>query len=228
MHGIAETLHEVETGPSITLRLEEYFEPDCIVQRFVQLLQCNSSACEEVISISGNIEVEYVQGLDHKGNHFEDYRDRYVPIMMSPPPMPILLPDNVPSDIFKSISDAAALLWLSEESSANKIRTAIEHLLTYKGTIKTKIVRGKRKRLTLHERIEIFRQADYENGDILLATKWIGNAGSHTGALARSDLLDAFDMLELVFENLFGNTKQKLLKKVRQVNKDRGVRKPRT
>ncbi len=81
---------------------------------------------------------------------------------------------------------------------------------------------GKQTKLTLHARIEASQKIDKENGDILLAIKWLGNSGSHPGAITRGDVLDAFDMLELVLDNLYGTTKATIMKKVRAVNKKKG------
>ena len=57
---------------------------------------------------------------------------------------------------------------------------------------------------------------------MLLATKWLGNSGSHLGGLQIGDVLDAFDMIEFVLENRYGTTKAALMAKVAAVNAAKG------
>jgi hypothetical protein len=39
--------------------------------------------------------------------------------------------------------------------------------------------------------------------NLMLAVKWIGNAGSHTGSVKEKDIFDGFDLLEHVLYTLF-------------------------
>ena len=78
------------------------------------------------------------------------------------------------------------------------------------------------KPIFLHKRIEEFQLADRENGDVLLAAKWLGNSGSHAGAIERDDVLDAFEMIEFVLENRYGTAKAELMAKVKAVNESKG------
>ncbi|RYD83115.1 MAG: DUF4145 domain-containing protein, partial [Verrucomicrobiaceae bacterium] len=80
-------------------------------------------------------------------------------------------------------------------------------------------------RMTLHARIEKYgtlAKKNKTNGQVLLAIKWLGNSGSHSGGLTREDVLMAFDMLELVLTNLYSNTKQEIMRQVKAVNKAKG------
>jgi len=49
------------------------------------------------------------------------------------------------------------------------------------------------------------------------AAKWIGNEGAHQ-AVDRDDVLDAFEMLETVIEDIYVRTRHELLDKVRRTN----------
>lgn len=44
---------------------------------------------------------------------------------------------------------------------------------------------------------------DPENAEMPLTVKWLGNSGSHAGELTRDDVLDAFDLIDLVLVNLY-------------------------
>ena len=57
-----------------------------------------------------------------------------------------------------------------------------------RGIVKTKASKkGKRQKLTLHERINYFGRKYPDLKTILIATKWIGNAGSHVGDISKED-----------------------------------------
>lgn len=111
------------------------------------------------------------------------------------------------------------MIWLSAEAAANAIRQAVEHLMDEAGIAATD---GAGKRIMLHHRILEFQKADAENGDVLLATKWLGNTGSHVGGIIRDHVLDAFEMIELVLNNRYGTATAILMAKVAAVNAAKG------
>jgi len=61
--------------------------------------------------------------------------------------------------------------------------------------------------------------------DFLLAIKWIGNTGSHTGKLERIDVLEAYELLELSLNKLYDDTEIKLSKISKEIIKRKGTRK---
>jgi hypothetical protein len=115
------------------------------------------------------------------------------------------------------------LVWPSAEAAGNQLRQAVEALMDDAGI---SALDSKGKRIPLHDRIVAFDKTDKENGQVLLAVKWLGNSGSHPGGLTREDVLDAFDMIEFVLENLYGTTKKELLAKVAAINAQKGPVKP--
>lgn len=76
--------------------------------------------------------------------------------------------------------------------------------------------------LSLHKRIKELETTDPVNAEILLAVKWLGNSGSHAGGLKRDDVLDAFDMVELVLVNLYDKTSADIMAKVKAINTHKG------
>jgi hypothetical protein len=50
----------------------------------------------------------------------------------------------------------------------------------------------------------------------LLAIKWIGNLGTHADRLTTDDVLDAFDILSYVLEQLYERQKQHVDRLVRR------------
>lgn len=79
-------------------------------------------------------------------------------------------------------------------------------------------------RLSLHQRIEIFRQRQPGLGKHLLALKRLGNIGSHPGDLRRDDLFDGFDIFSHVFDELVTERTQRVAQLADQIAKRKGPR----
>lgn len=204
-----------ETGLSKAAHDHEAWEPDWITNRFVGFLECSMPACRELATVAGT------SGIDHYQVSWDAYEtnDIFNVEAINPAPIPISYPVATPEPITEAIRKASGLIWSSPESSANKIRQAVESLMDDAG-IPDKTALGKPEKL--HNRILLFQVTDKENGDVLLATKWLGNTGSHAGAISRADVLDAFDMIEFVLENRYGTTKAELMAKVAAINAAKG------
>lgn len=223
----AETFIIKETGPSKSAHAHDDWDPDWITRRFAGLLRCDNGACGELVAIAGNGSVAEDYSYDEDGQAQADYSDRYHVQSIMPAPWPVAPIFGTPERVREALAEAAGLLWSSAEAAANQVRQAVEHLMDFKGVKKQ--VKGvdkqtgkpKTSRIMLHARILEFKKQDAANAEILLAVKWLGNSGSHNGGIKRADVLDAFDMMELVLNNMFGHGKA-LMKKVRQVNKNKG------
>lgn len=204
-----------ETGPSKAAHDHDAWDPDWIENRFVGLLECSMPACKELAAVSGSTSIDHMQ-ID-----YDEYITNQIFKVSSitPAPIPISYPENTPKPIIDAISRASTLVWLSSESAANQIRQAVECLMDDLGVNATA---ASGRPIMLHDRILQFQATDAENGDVLLATKWLGNSGSHVGGLSRHDVLDAFDMLEFVLENRYGTTKADLMAKVAAINAAKG------
>ena len=204
-----------ETGPSKTAHDHDAWEPDWIEKRVSGLLECSMPACKELATISGSVAVDYYQIGYNEYVDSSIFKIQFI----SPAPIPIAIPTGTPEPIADALRTASALIWPSAESAANQIRQAVECLMDA-AKISAKDDSGKR--IYLHNRILEFEKTDQENGQVLLATKWLGNSGSHAGGISRDDVLDAFDMIEFVLENRFGTTKAALMAKVAAVNAAKG------
>lgn len=204
-----------ETGPSKSARDHELWDTDWINKRFVGFLDCSMPACREIATVSGSSSIDYDQTGEDE--HVEDIILNVE--FISPSPIPISCPEQTPPLILSSVIKASSLIWMSPESSANLIRQAVECLMDEVGIPS---VKSNGNPIKLHDRILSFQASDPENGDVLLATKWLGNSGSHVGGLSRDDVMDAFDMIEFVLENRYGTTKADLMAKVAAVNAAKG------
>lgn len=216
---ITDKLVKIETGPSNAAHAHPEWEPEWIEKRFAGFLKCSLPTCAEIASISGTTNLQLHEIQDDEHGWVQDDRDLFKVRSIWPAPIPITYPERTPEPVEKAIATAASLIWVSAEAAGNHLRQAVELFLDDVGIIATD---KNGKRLTTHRRIEKFEKKDKENGEILLATKWLGNSGSHPGGLTRDDVLDAFDMLEYVLENQYGTTKKELLAKVAAINANKG------
>ena len=73
--------------------------------------------------------------------------------------------------------------------------------------------------LSLHARIDLFRQTNPDLADALMAVKWIGNAGSHSRPIMREDLLDGYELMEHVLDELFVQREKRIARLSRQINR---------
>ncbi len=76
----------------------------------------------------------------------------------------------------------------------------------------------------LSRRIELFQQSDQDNAERADALRWIGNFGSHPEALTKNDLFDAYDILEVLMEDLYVGHQRSVREMVAQIT---GAKAPR-
>ncbi|EMN0829941.1 hypothetical protein R8H71_002750 [Providencia rettgeri] len=98
-------------------------------------------------------DAEYKYNED--GEHELDYVIIIKPQFFTPPLKYITIPRECPQAVKDNLIEAFYLTPLSLSSTVNRIRIAIENLLNSFKIPKTKIIKGHRKRLNLHERIRI-------------------------------------------------------------------------
>lgn len=211
-----------ETGPSRSNHDENGWDPEWIENRFAGLLRCDFGNCGEIVAIAGTAHIVETYGYDEEDQQTQEYLDYYTPLSLTPAPLPIRPPFDTPELVEGSLREAAGLLWQSAEGAANQIRQAVEHLMDAQGMAQALPP----KFISLDKRIAEFHAKDAKNAELLLAVKWLGNSGSHAGGLTRNDVLDAFDLVELVLVNLYDSTTAKLIAKAQAINLQKGPVKP--
>ena len=127
------------------------------------------------------------------------------------------------------LNEAFRLTFISPSSASNKVRIAIEILLSTFKIPKTEIIKGKRRRISLHNRITKAKNKKPKLGkleDILIALKWIGNSGSHedSSELTLDDIFNAYELMEHVLSEIY-LPNDKLLKLAKFINKNKGLSK---
>jgi hypothetical protein len=151
----------------------------------------------------------------------------FFPDYFSDAPAIITISTRLPPSISQHIRRSFKLFWSDAPSCANAIRTSIEELLTAHRVVKTakkSKTSSARRHLSLHSRIELFKARKPQLADKLFAIKWIGNAGSHIDSVERDDLLDAYEILQYVIEELYVNPHTRIGALAREINRKKAPR----
>ncbi len=229
---VPDSLGHYETRISINTRAshaEGYWEPDIPFYRFRCTLQCDRPECTEPVIVTGHT-------TDEQEDNYEggiDWKHYLSPVCFHPPPPVIPIPGQCPPAIKREIQAAFALYWCDRGACANRLRAAIERLLTHLKVPRTSLDKDKheRHRLSLHGRIKRFEAKDRELATAMYAVKWLGNEGSHTGKLQQDDLLDAFELTHHLLSALFippdKNRVIELAKAIHRRKKPRSQHRPR-
>jgi hypothetical protein len=138
-------------------------------------------------------------------------------------PMRILhIPFQVPPAIDLSIRKSFRLVFCDPGAAANHIRQCAETILATAGIAH---VTETGKFIPFEQRIQKFEDIDPENADRVSALRWIGNFGSHPDKeITRDDVFEAYDILEILLEDLYVGHTKSVRKRVEEINKARGPR----
>ena len=220
---VAGTFQIEETSESKDAHSHEAWEPEWIVERFVGMLRCSRSQCADVIAVAGRTESEeyYRNSLDPEEPYDHGVETRLRPRYLSPSPALFPMPASTPDSVRDEIVAGFGLFWIDYGACANKLRSALEALMDHfkiPRSVRNKKT-GKRSRLDLHQRIEKLRARFPDVVDHLLAAKWIGNAGVHSGSVTRSDVFDAMDLIENALEELIAKKSTGLKKIAKAITK---------
>lgn len=176
---------------------DDYPYPDGV---FSAILRCHRSECREKVAMCGNFSTEerYISRDDY-GRSAARWPFMFVPALRY-----FHIPDKCPENIKAEVIAAFAVYWADTNSCLNRIRTAVEVILSY---MKIPIADAKKKRIDLHRRIEILEKSEPQLAGHMMALKWLGNAGSHAGTVKNEDALDGFDLLEHILKDRFDSLK---------------------
>lgn len=180
-----------------------HFEPESFQYVFMCMMECNS--CEESVTLSGT---GGVMKFDDPDTQCE-FHDYFTPKFFQPALHIIDFKANttLPEKVRKSLESSFPLFWCDYDACANRVRATLEFLLDSIG-IPRKLKQDARKEMTLHDRIEkISAPAGSENDEVkqlIMAVKWLGNAGSHElEGITRAELIQGYKMIELCLRRLY-------------------------
>jgi hypothetical protein len=106
----------------------------------------------------------------------------------------------------------------------NRLRIAVEMLLTEMRVPRFANSKGKRRRLSLHQRIEKMPASRLGLREQLFAVKWLGNAGSHPGQVTQDGVLDGMELMDHVLREHYASPQKAAAKLSQAINKRKGPR----
>jgi hypothetical protein len=210
-----------ETADSKKSRKHKEWEFEWVEYIYSMLLECSNKNCRDVVSSSGFGSVEGEWETDMEGYPGPTYYDQFTPKYFYPPLVLFQYPDEVEDDVKDELTQSFEIFFCNPSSSANHIRSALEKLLNHLKVKRFDTIKGRKKFIILHRRIEIISSKYPNLREHFLALKWLGNAGSHSHKkITTDDVLDAYEIFEFILNELF---KSKSIKKlVKKINKKKG------
>lgn len=215
----ADTLHSGETRDSKLGHSHEAWDPEWIDGRFACVLECPH--CSGESGLTGRYTVRDERGYAN-GQEIGGYVKYFIPSYFTESPSLFEIPRDLPNPIRVEIERSFQLYWFDGRACANSLRIAVEELLTAQHVNKSdgRPTSGNRRRmLSLHQRIGLFAKKNSQLADKLMAIKWIGNAGSHTSIVDAHDLLDAYEILSFVLDEIYEKRSKRVGAIARAVNR---------
>ncbi len=150
--------------------------------------------------------------LDVSGDWGREY-DTFYKLKYCEPALRLIAgPDGTPDAVKRAIESASQVIWLNPSSAANRLRAAIEHLLTELGVSKSG---------PTHKRVKVLAKSREDVATVLEAVKWIGNDGSHRTVLPLKDVLEGVALLERALTLVYDRSAEDLDQLARAINDDR-------
>ncbi len=204
---------------------EDFNVPYDIVYTYTALLTCTNPKCKESITSSGTGCVDVSEQILSSSGYYENkYEDYFKPLFFYPPLHLFLIPKDTPDTVKEAIISSFSLVFNNRPSAANQIRVALECLLTHLKIKRFVNRKGKRKRLVLHERIQLLPPKYQHVKKLCTAIKWLGNSGSHCGdEITFDNVFDGYDMLSFLFDEVYTSKETHANKLAKKINAKKGV-----
>jgi hypothetical protein len=221
---VPDSLRDGETSESKMFHDHPGWEPEGIDGRFVALMDC--AHCGNVVGVAGIYRIVDDRHYDEDVGESGDYEKYYRPTFFTESPRIIDLPDATPEDVVGELLASFRLFWCDAFGCTNRLRSAVEQLLTEQKIARTYIDKDKHKRkpIPLHGRIERYQKKQPQIARRLMAAKWIGNAGSHGNPVTAEDALDAYELMDWVLDALYARRHKSTALIMQTVNKKRAPR----
>lgn len=182
--------------------------------------KCLNTKCKEIVLSTGTSEYSMEPQFDWRGEYEGTYPEKYYTPKIYMPELNLFeIPEKTPREVTKLIKQAFAIFFQSYSAAMNKMRMALEELLTQHQVDKyPEVVNKNTKPLSLHDRIvaaakknEKFKALE----DYLYAIKVLGNAGSHDeDEIDFNDVADIFELVKVLLNELY-SPKSDLLEKAK-------------
>jgi len=205
-----------EIDASARYRDHPDWDPEWIRGYFTSEAECMNPDCRSVGLVTGRMKVD--ADVDERGHWHGDYDTFYRVTFCDPPLRLVAAPTDTPDDVKRAIHSAALVIWADASCAANRLRAAVEHLLTHLDV--------PRNGSSAHERIKRLAAKRPDVATVLEAVKWIGNDGSH-GELPLKDVLEGAALLERALAMVYDTSAEELHRLAKAINAERRAHKTR-
>jgi len=218
---IPDSLRWRETAESQRRHTDEDFDFYDIDYAFSGSLECGR--CCQIISCCGRGGEEPDSFQNEHGDWEQEYETVFYPRFFYPSLQLSSPPQRCPRPVREQLYKSFAVFFCDLSAAANHLRQCVEEILTHAG-IDTRDAKGGGF-IPLNGRIKIYEGRDLDNAERISALKWIGNCGSHPeDDLNKRDLFDAYDILEILLEDLYVGHNRNVRSIVAQINAAKGPR----
>ncbi len=217
---VKDTMRQAEEAASREARQHFAWDPDWVAGVFTCHLRCNNPRCKEWVVCCGRY--RNVEDSNEAGEPC--YPSEFRPTYFQPAPPVFSMPNDCLEEIGEAVRAAFAVAWSDPFSAANRIRTSLERILDSAKIPRSTRKNGRQSRHSLHARIEMLGRKlnDKELHSMMMAVKWLSNAGSHGADLSVDALFDGFDLLEHVLRRQYDRSEAELLRKSKAINRRKG------
>jgi hypothetical protein len=187
---------------------------------FTGSLKCADESCGAQVAMAGDYAHSYSDDRDtdwSAGRPTPEFTEYFRVKFLTPAPTLIEAPEKTPPEIVSPILEASRSFWISPGLAANLLRQAVERVLDEQG-IASRNANGAY--LSTQNRIDQYKKMKPALAELLEATKWIGNSGSHDLDLTSKEVLGGAEYLERVLAELYAAPE--LLARARAVNTAKG------
>jgi len=225
---VADTLKTGETRDSKAAQDHPGSEPEQIDGRFACLMDCGH--CGNVVGAAGTYAYHDDRHWDEVEGATGDYEKYYSVKYFTESPHLLEIPEATPDAVTGELLASFQLYWSDPLACTNRIRSSVEKLLTAERVQQTPgriLPKGRRKFLSLHDRIERYAKKRPDIAKKLMALKWIGNAGSHSKGAIVDDALDGYVLMDWVLDALYAKRHKEASALTSVINRRKAPRSPR-
>lgn len=221
LEGLKGSFERVETSESAAAHTIRDWEPEWISYIYTSQFSCSSARCKAIVFNVGTGGVESYVDYSNEQGYAQEYSDYFQPTFFLPHLKIFNVPKETPEDITSSVFNSFELFFSNPSASANQIRIALEQLLDSLKVKKYALSKGKRHIIPLHGRIGLIPKKFSDFQDAMYAIKWLGNDGSHPKQITLDDVMDVYEILEYLLEEIFGKKSEKTKNLVKKINESR-------
>ncbi|NKE72846.1 DUF4145 domain-containing protein [Candidatus Manganitrophus noduliformans] len=208
-------------------RSQKDWDPEWIEYVYSCLLICTNDQCQEVVANTGIGSLNLDCYEDENGKWVQEYHDLFRPKFFEPHLILLDIPEKCPESVSSPLHESFTLFFSVPNAASNNVRIAIEELLTHLKVKRFNIIKGKRRFISLHQRIYLLPPKYAHLKDLILAIKWLGNSGSHgngdaKGVITMDDVMDSYDLIEHILHEIYAPKTKKLVALAKKVNKRKG------